>query len=161
MLRLPYLTLALAASAISPIEGATTCKCLPGDSCFPTQAVISSFEKTLSRPLIHPRPIAAVCFPHDPSFNAAACEVIKSNWHNGMFRVSLPNALQFINWESIINSTAIEQCDPFGDVNNPVDACFQGRIPWGIVNATTVSDIQKTVKFASKHNLRLVVKNTG
>ncbi|KAF8238502.1 FAD-binding domain-containing protein [Tricholoma matsutake] len=158
MVRLSYLAFALTV-AISPIQAAATCKCLPGNSCFPSQQVISAFEKTLSHPLIHPRPVASVCFPHDPSFNQAACDLVKNNWNNGTFRASLPNTLQFINWESIINSTGIEQCDPFGNVQS--STCFQGRVPWGIVNVTTVSDIQNTVKFASEHNLKLTVKNTG
>ncbi|KAF8958853.1 hypothetical protein BDZ97DRAFT_1906376 [Flammula alnicola] len=150
MLRLSYLAIALAV-AIAPIEAALQCKCLPGDSCFPSRP----------HPLIHPRPIGDVCFVGDPSFNAAACATVESNWNNGAFRASIPNALQFTNWESIINSTVIEQCDPFGNVTNPADHCFQGRVPWGVVNATTVSDIQNTVLFASQYNLKLVVKNTG
>ncbi|PPQ98779.1 hypothetical protein CVT24_003337 [Panaeolus cyanescens] len=160
MLGLPYIALALALAA-SPIEAKTTCKCLPGKSCFPSQAVISAFEKKLSHPLIHPRPIASVCFPDDPSFNQATCDSVKANWHNGAFRTSIPQAAQFLNWESLINSTAVDQCDPFGNVGNPSDICFQGRVPWGVVNVTTVADIQNTVRFASEHNLKLIVKNTG
>jgi hypothetical protein len=156
------LAIALALSFFpSPTSAAVNCKCLPGDFCFPNQSVISAFEKTLAHPLIHPHPIAEICFPNDPQFNAAACSTVKNNWNNGAWRASLPNTAQFINWESIINSTVIEQCDPFGDVTNPTDKCFQGRVPWGVVNVTSVSDIQNTVRFAAAHNLKLIVKNTG
>ena len=160
MIILSYVALALVA-AVPPTQAAVKCKCLPGDSCFPSNSTLSAFEKKLSHPLLYPRPVAAVCFPHDPMYNEAVCSTVKSNWHNGMVRASLPNALQFLNWESIINSSAIQQCDPFGDVNNPTDTCFQGRVPWAVVNVTQVSDIQNTVRFASEHNLKLVVKNTG
>jgi len=160
MFRLFYLAAAITLT-VTHTEAALQCKCLPGQSCFPSKEVLSAFETTLTHPLTHPRPLAAVCFVGDPSFNAAACSTVKNNWHDGGFRSSIPNTAQFINWESIVNSTAIEQCDPFGDVNSPADICFQGRVPWGVVNVTTVADIQKTVKFASLHNLKLIVKNTG
>jgi hypothetical protein len=39
--------------------------------------------------------------------------------------------------------------------------CGQGSVPPVGVDARTVQDVQAAVKFASKHNLRLVVKNTG
>ncbi len=118
MLKLAYLALAVAVG-VAPIEAALQCKCLPGESCFPSAAVISTFEKSLTHPLIHPRPIANVCFRGDPAFNAAACNTVKANWNNGAFRASNPNTLQFINWEAIINTTVIQQCDPFGNVNSP------------------------------------------
>ncbi|PPR04232.1 hypothetical protein CVT24_013335, partial [Panaeolus cyanescens] len=194
MLGLSYLTLALALATTSikasPVEPKTVCKCLPGQPCFPSPSTISAFESTLSQPLIHPRPMGSVCFPNDPTFNALECDAVKSKWHNGAFRTSVPEAAQFINWETMINSTAVDQCDPFGDVNDTCfqgrvpwgvvnvtsiadiqktcdpfgdvnDTCFQGRVPWGVVNVTSIADIQKTVKFASQHNLKLIVKNTG
>ncbi|PIL35787.1 hypothetical protein GSI_02517 [Ganoderma sinense ZZ0214-1] len=40
-------------------------------------------------------------------------------------------------------------------------SCEQGNVPVVDVAAWTVSDIQHAVKFAGKHNLRVVVKNTG
>jgi hypothetical protein len=39
--------------------------------------------------------------------------------------------------------------------------CTQGSVPVIGVDARSVGDIQAAVKFAVKHNLRLVVKNTG
>ncbi|PPQ84751.1 hypothetical protein CVT24_002632, partial [Panaeolus cyanescens] len=160
MLGLPYIALALALAS-SSIEAKITCKCLPGSPCFPSPPVIKAFEKTLSEPLIHPRPMGSVCFPNDPTFNPTACAEVKSKWHNGAFRTSVPEAAQFINWETMINSTAVDQCDPFGDVTDPTSTCYQGRVPWGVVKVKTIADIQKTVRFASRHNLKLIVKNTG
>ncbi|GLB39902.1 putative oxygen-dependent FAD-linked oxidoreductase family protein [Lyophyllum shimeji] len=39
--------------------------------------------------------------------------------------------------------------------------CGQGSVPVIGVDARSVGDVQATVQFASKHNLRLVIKNTG
>lgn len=41
------------------------------------------------------------------------------------------------------------------------DTCEQGVVPTHVIKATKVSDIQAGVKFARKHNLRLIVRNTG
>lgn len=39
--------------------------------------------------------------------------------------------------------------------------CDQGVVPTYVIKATKVSDIQAGVKFARKHNLRLIIRNTG
>ena len=64
-----------------------------------------------------------------------------------------------INWES------------FAFDNGTIDACYynftlgfpceQGNIPIIGVDARTVADVQAAVKFVAKHDLRLVIKNTG
>ncbi|KAF7979249.1 hypothetical protein HWV62_42914, partial [Athelia sp. TMB] len=61
-----------------------------------------------------------------------------------------------INWETCgaensclvpaVNSSAI---------------CGQGSVPRYAVHATSSSDVQKYVQFATKYNLRIVIKNTG
>ena len=55
--------------------------------------------------------------------------------------------------------------------NGTIDACYlnatmgfpctQGSVPVVGVDARSVRDVQATVEFASMHNLRLVIKNTG
>ncbi|KAJ3051882.1 hypothetical protein HK097_007096 [Rhizophlyctis rosea] len=59
------------------------------------------------------------------------------------------------SFEGYVNGTL---CSPY---TNRTDACPFGNVPNYVVNATTSETISKAVKFASKHNLRLVVKNTG
>jgi hypothetical protein len=39
--------------------------------------------------------------------------------------------------------------------------CTQGSVPIIGVNATTPEDVKAAVQFAVRHNLKLVVKNTG
>ena len=39
--------------------------------------------------------------------------------------------------------------------------CEQGSVPVVGVDARTPADVQAAVKFASKHNLRVVIKSTG
>lgn len=55
--------------------------------------------------------------------------------------------------------------------NGTIDACYlnttvgtlcrQGSVSVIGIDARTVQDVQEAVKFAAKHNLRLVVRNTG
>lgn len=49
-------------------------------------------------------------------------------------------------------------CDPFHPVSKP---CTLGNYVRYSVNVTSRAQIQKTVKFTSKHNIRLVIRNTG
>ncbi|KAG0264032.1 hypothetical protein DFQ27_001507 [Actinomortierella ambigua] len=44
---------------------------------------------------------------------------------------------------------------------NQTTPCYQGSVPVYTVKATSIKDIQTTVCFASKHNIRLAIKNTG
>jgi hypothetical protein len=39
--------------------------------------------------------------------------------------------------------------------------CGQGSIPVVGIDAQSIKDVQAMVKFASKHNLQLAIKNTG
>ncbi|THH17462.1 hypothetical protein EW146_g3347 [Bondarzewia mesenterica] len=115
-----------------------TCKCLPGDTCFPSQSEWDDFAKNLSQPLISAqRPLAS---------------------HDGTVLAATSNTLQYVNFEALITNAGVQQClfNPASD-----SICYQGRVPSFSINVSTVADIQNTIKFASKYNLHLVVKNTG
>jgi FAD/FMN-containing dehydrogenase len=65
-------------------------------------------------------------------------------------------ALQNTIWESSLAST--ETCLPFSAREQP---CHQGRIPlYGAVVEST-EEVQTAVRFASKYNIRLIIRNTG
>lgn len=49
-------------------------------------------------------------------------------------------------------------CDPFHPISKP---CTLGNLAQFSVNATETSHVQKAVRFAALHDIRLVVKNTG
>jgi hypothetical protein len=139
--------------------GVLICKCLPGDACFPNAGEWAAFSANLSHPVIIGQlPPASVCYSDEPNYDAAACAVIEANDGNATFLAKKINAVQYTNFQSIINSTTIEECSY--DVK-PGETCQQGRVPPYAVNATTVSDIQQTLIFASKYNLHLVIRNTG
>lgn len=67
--------------------------------------------------------------------------------------------MEKINWESFtFDNGTIDACYYNFTLGLP---CDQGNIPIIGVDARTVADVQAAVGFVSKHDLRLVVKNTG
>ncbi|KIL58570.1 hypothetical protein M378DRAFT_313726 [Amanita muscaria Koide BX008] len=135
----------------------TTCKCLSFQPCWPSASDFSDLASILSQPLIRPSPPASACYP--PSHPSGNCTDVLSRLDDGPWRDNLPGAMQSINFES------------FTFDNGTIDACYynttqgyscdQGNIPIIGVDARTVADIQAGLSFAAKHNLKLVIKNTG
>ena len=136
-----------------------SCKCLPGDACFPSQEIWDAFSKKLSQPLIsNQKPLASPCYQSSPNFDASTCVFVTQNQFNTELLSASPSAVQWTIWEALIINGTVQQC-PFSP--GPDEKCFQGRVPVASVNATSVKDIQETFTFASDHNLKLVVRNAG
>jgi hypothetical protein len=55
-----------------------TCRCLPGDDCWPSPQLWSQLNDTVSGRLIATQPIAVVC--HGAAFDQTACDLLKENW---------------------------------------------------------------------------------
>jgi len=74
-------------------------------------------------------------------------------------RSDQPGAAEHTNWETYTFSNGtIQACYLNTTLGVP---CQQGSVPVIGVDARTPQDIQNAIKFAAKHNLRLVIKNTG
>lgn len=139
----------------SVLRRAATCKCTADQSCWPSQSEFASLSQTLSKTVFAVHPVGAPC--HDPLFNQAECSEVQANYFDGLWRSDQPGASMSQIWESNDNITAV--CTPFNTTETAT--CDQGRVPVVGVNATTVADVQNAVRFALKHNLKTVVKNTG
>ncbi|KZT64785.1 FAD-binding domain-containing protein [Daedalea quercina L-15889] len=141
------------------VTSASSCKCTPSDSCYPTQDEWSSFSQNLSQPLItNQRPLGASCYQNSTDYDSTACSVATANQYSEDFRAASSNALIWVNFEALITNDSIQACPVTPESGG---TCNQGRVPVYSVNATTVEDIQNTIEFAQQYNLRLVVKNTG
>jgi len=153
------LLIALLCSTFAPLL-AKNCKCLPGDSYFPSPFQWDTFAKKLSQPLIsNQRPLASVCYPSSPDFSSEQCSIAAQNSTQISFIVSSTNVIDYANWEGLVTENGdVQQCT-FNPAPNVT--CFQGRIPSYVITATTVEDIQHTIRFALDHNLHLIVKNIG
>ncbi|KIL59265.1 hypothetical protein M378DRAFT_1015901 [Amanita muscaria Koide BX008] len=125
--------------------------------CWPSASDFSNLASRLSQPLIRPTPPASACYP--PSHPSGDCTDVLAHLDDGPWRDNLPGAMQSINFESFtFDNGTINACYYNTTLGYP---CDQGNIPIIGVDARTVGDIQAGVSFAAKHNLKLVIKNTG
>ncbi|KAF8835607.1 FAD-binding domain-containing protein [Paxillus ammoniavirescens] len=133
------------------------CLCTSDQPCWPNAEEFSQLQTQVSQPLIYPLPTASACYPtSDASGN---CTEVIENWTDGNWRSSMPGSMQVPLFETIMfKNGTIEACY----LNTTITGtCGQGRVPVIGVDARSVADIQAGVNFAVKHNLKLVVKNTG
>ncbi|KAG0234820.1 hypothetical protein BGW41_000999 [Actinomortierella wolfii] len=134
----------------SPNGPRLRCKCLPDQPCWPSSATWSAFNQTVGGRLITTRPVAREC--HPPYYDQAKCDEIKKGYYFEHWRQLQPGAVQYTNWETVKGQ---------GCLLNQTTPCVQGAVPLFSINASSIADVQETVRFAARHNIRLVVKNTG
>lgn len=65
-------------AALSQASPSPSCRCFPGDSCWPSDREWSQFNKTIDGRLVKTVPLGAPC--HAPSYNAETCAVLKDGW---------------------------------------------------------------------------------
>ncbi|KAI2793331.1 putative FAD-linked oxidoreductase [Penicillium oxalicum] len=149
-----FLLLPLLVSSVTGSPHQTKCRCRPSDNCWPTSKEWAGLNQTLHGNLAAVRPAASVC--HSPDYDAQACQMVKTSWSNSAWRSSQPGATQWENWE------AWPERDQSCYIESAQDTvCQQGRISLYSANVQTAADVQHAVRFAGRHNLRLVIKNTG
>lgn len=56
----------------------SSCKCFPGDECWPSTSTWESFNKTIDGRLVATVPLASPC--HTPNYDAGECNVLKEGW---------------------------------------------------------------------------------
>jgi hypothetical protein len=151
---------ALAIAAPGPVpesrhsqsENTSSCRCFPGDSCWPTTAEWNQFNGTLGGKLIATIPIASSChYDSYASYNAGQCAQLQSVW-------GFPQTHYESSSSVMAPFFANRSCDPF---TPPSAQCVIGTYVQYAVNASSTSDYQKTIAFAQKNNIRIVIRNTG
>ena len=138
----------VASSALHPQR---SCKCLPSEPCWPSTESWAILNSTVSDQPIATHPAAYAC--HEPHYDSAACQKIQEGYYLNWWRQAQPGAVQQTNWEVSGDNGCLGL--------NRTAPCHQGALPLYTVNATTIEHVQETVNFAAKHNIRLVIKNTG
>ncbi|KAJ7187726.1 FAD-binding domain-containing protein [Mycena pura] len=125
------------------------CRNTPGSAGYPSAAAWDAFNSSISGHLVNVVPSAKFC----TSLPGGACT--DAQWTSALFRNTIPGAMDQVNWEQGYDLNPPSLCLRNGTT------CGQGDVPIYSVEAETVADIQAAVKFANKHNLRLVVKSSG
>ncbi|KAJ6577666.1 FAD-binding domain-containing protein [Mycena capillaripes] len=123
-------------------EKRQTCRNVPGSAGFPNASTWSTLNATISGRLIAAVPSAEYC--------ASLGGCTDAQWTSALFRYTIPGAM---NKDYDVKPASL--C-----LRNST-TCGQGDVPIYSVEAQTAGDIQAAVKFASAHNLRLVVKSSG
>ena len=144
---------------------AENCRCFPGDFCWPSQLTWQQLNTSVNGRLVATVPLGAPC--HDPVYNATECKSLQTNW------LEPKQQLGYSPWTIVLHSSsysydssssvmapffANQSCDPFTPKSTP---CTLGNYVDYAINVSQVSDISKGIAFAVKHNIRLVVRNTG
>ncbi|KAF7368363.1 FAD-binding domain-containing protein [Mycena venus] len=156
-LSLVYLSLVLPISSSwaqnqnnTSLKHAQACRNVPGSPGYPTPAAWDAFNATISGRLIKVVPSAVYCA------NLPGGSCTDAQWTSALFRSMIPGAADQVNWEQGYDLTPPALC-----LRNSTNTCKQGDVPLYSVEAETVADVQAAVKFASAHNLRLVLKSSG
>ncbi|KAI0172769.1 FAD-binding domain-containing protein [Hypoxylon sp. FL1284] len=140
-------------------QDAPSCRCTPGDSCWPSQSEWDQLNTDVGGKLIATRPIAEACYPASGSGSGAQdpadCDYVAQQWPAEDFQTSDPigRVLPYNVTCPPINYAAGE--------SPPATGCSLGINPVYAVNATTRADVNATVQFARRHNVRAVISGTG
>ncbi|KAL3447689.1 hypothetical protein BJX65DRAFT_90227 [Aspergillus insuetus] len=139
-----FLSIVAAAAA-----AATSCRCFPGDTCWPTTETWQQFNESIDGRLIATVPLGFSC--HDPHYNAELCAQLETQW-------TIPE-LHYDSSSSVMAPYfANASCDPFHAIDKP---CTLGNYISYAVNVSAPSHVSASLQFAKEHNIRLVVRNTG
>ncbi|KAK7961132.1 FAD binding domain-containing protein [Apiospora saccharicola] len=148
------LALGTATAALSPLssdrgQAASRCKCFPGDACWPSAADWSGLNATVGGRLIKTVPLGAPC--HDPGYSQKVCKNLQSQWQAERVHMESSSSI-------MAPFFANQSCDPLQPRSRH---CELGNYVRYAVNATSAEDVQATMAFAQRRNLRFVVRNTG
>ncbi|TGO82544.1 hypothetical protein BPOR_0809g00050 [Botrytis porri] len=139
-------------SVISASPLRSSCRCFPGDSCYPDANVCDALNATVGGKLIASVPIAAVChFDQFVAYDEQACATLRDNWFYP--ETHLSSSSSAMAW-MFTNNT----CNPFLPSTT---SCTLGNYVSYAINATTTNDVKEAVNFANSHNIRLVIRSTG
>lgn len=111
-------------------------------------------NSTISGRLIASQPIAQSCYP-GPAEDESQCSQVSSSWANIDFQIESP-----IGYPQPFHEVA---CAPVNATagETPQGECTLGDAPVFTVNATSADHVAAGIAFAKKHNIRLVLRDTG
>ncbi|PYI10717.1 FAD-binding domain-containing protein [Aspergillus sclerotiicarbonarius CBS 121057] len=144
------LALSALGNAVVPIyTTSTTCRCFPGEPCWPSLADWASFNESLDGRLIPTVPLGKPC--HAPFYRAGVCDYLREQWTEPEIHYESSSSVM-APW------FANGSCDPFHPIAKP---CLMGNYVAYAVNVSRPAHISQALAFATKHNLRVVIRNTG
>ncbi|PHH92495.1 hypothetical protein CDD83_7132 [Cordyceps sp. RAO-2017] len=151
--------LALAGSVLAKAYGSpgpvgdgsssSSCKCFPGDDCWPGPAEWARLNETVHGRLVATVPLGSPC--HDPNYDEGACLALRRRWSYPSIHTASSSSVMAPLFSNL-------SCDPFQPRDSP---CLLGNYVRYAVEARCAEDIIDTLRFADEHNVRFVIRNTG
>ncbi|PVH96640.1 FAD-binding domain-containing protein [Periconia macrospinosa] len=144
----------LASAAPALIRNNTACRVLPGDADWPQDEEWETLNRTVGGRLIRGAPLAETpCYSSNFSATSEGCFTIQREWASlAPFIADPVNVMARI----ALNNT----CSPFLAANAGA-TCSLGNMATYAINVSDAESAAAGVEFAHRHNMRLVVKNTG
>lgn len=141
--------LALTATANQP------CKISPSDVSWPSLDEWQSLNRSISGTLIRTSPAGSSCYRGNPFDSPEDCTAVKDHWSSAAYHAAWPESIDYSIY-------ANNSCLPPGvDGYAKGKGCSIGGLPQYIVNASTERQVATAMKWASKRDIRIVVKGTG
>lgn len=132
-----------------------TCKTTPFDAAWPSEADWSALNTTLAGTLLKTRPVASSCYPGNPFNSLQTCDDVQKEWGYSYYHASLPESVGSPLY-------ANNSCLPPGAAGyTAAKGCEIGGLPLYVVNATNEEQVAAAMSWASKRNIRIVIKGTG
>ncbi|KAG9256537.1 FAD binding domain-containing protein [Emericellopsis atlantica] len=128
---------------------AQDCKCLPGDSCWPSISQWEALNSTVGGRLVATVPLGSPC--HDPDYDSEKCDYLQSQWQYAGIHMDDSSSV-------MAPFFANQSCDPFQPQSR---TCELGNYVVYSVRAESASDVQAAIAFAQEHSIRFVIRNTG
>ncbi|KAJ1325462.1 FAD-binding protein [Microdochium nivale] len=143
--------LAMVASAMAaPSRRTADCRCLPGDSCWPSQSKWDDLNMAVGGRLVATVPVGSVC--HDPTYDEQACAALRASYDEPATHYTSSSSMMTKFWGN-------QSCSPFTPRE---ESCADlGNLVSYAVDVMQTSDIVAAINFVRSENIRLVVRNTG
>ncbi|KAF2824353.1 FAD-binding domain-containing protein [Ophiobolus disseminans] len=137
-----------------PITNGSRCKVYPGDDEWPSDEAWTQLNDLSGGRLIgNPTPLAAVCYPDQPGYDAVKCASYTTpEWQRSYIHMNDPIEMMSPVAQGMT-------CSPPALFDSR--GCTRGGFPKYVVNATEPKHVQLAVNFARNTGVRLVVRNTG
>ncbi|KAK3062969.1 hypothetical protein LTS18_003016, partial [Coniosporium uncinatum] len=148
--------LALSISNGAVAQGGAAAKNYAGAPGYPTAADWSSLNSSTNGQLIQYIPLYSVCY--GSRYNATACAgFVKDSLTFKLNSIQDPALIETPYWAG--TACPLPRIPPSGAL--PDSDCNQGNYPDYVLAAKNKEDIASGIKFAAKHDIRVIIKNTG
>jgi hypothetical protein len=150
-----FTLITLAFLAASPVIASSKCKTSPHDPTWPSTGEWKSLNQSIQGTLLQTAPVGSSCYPGNPFGSQHSCSEVQSHWSYAYYHGLWPESNDYSIWNN-------NSCLPPGVSGYSKEkGCSVGGLPRYIVNATTEQQVATAMKWASDHNIRIVIKSTG